>query len=69
MYFQPSLIASTPTKSTDPLAIPVKKGEIIIAVASEGECVFEGEKFQKLFLSFLYVMLFKFMFWIIVDGL
>ena len=34
--------------------------------ASEGECLFEGEKFQKLFLSFL---LFVFMFWIIVDGL
>ena len=56
MYFQPSLTASAPTRSIDPLAIPVKKGEIIIAAASEGECVFEGEKFQKLFLSFLYVI-------------
>ena len=38
-------------------------------VASEGECLFEGEKFQKLLLSIFYVMLFVFMFWIIVDGL
>ena len=30
MYFQPSLTASTPTRSTDPLAIPIKKGEIIL---------------------------------------
>ena len=29
MYFQPSLTTSTPTRSTDPLAIRVKKGEII----------------------------------------
>ena len=27
MYFQPSLTASTPARSTDPLVIPVKKGE------------------------------------------
>ena len=52
MYFQPSLTASTPTKSTDPLAIPVKKGENNFAAAFEGECLLEGEKFQKLFLSF-----------------
>ena len=51
MYFQPSLTASTPTRSTDPLAIPVKKGEIIVAASAafEEECLFEGEKFQKLF--------------------
>ena len=29
MYFQLSLTASTPTRSTDPLAIPIKRGEII----------------------------------------
>ena len=69
MYFQPSLTASTPTKSTDPLAIPVKKGENNFAAAFEGECLLEGEKFQKLFLSFFFFMLFVFMFWIIIDGL
>ena len=57
MYFQPSLTAS-PTRSTDPLAIPVKKGEIIgvaVLAASEGECLFEGEKFQKLFKFFYFL--------------
>ena len=68
MYFHLSLIASTPTRSTDPLAIPVKKGENNFAAAFEGECLLEGEKFQKLFLSFFF-MLFVFMFWIIIDGL
>ena len=47
-----------------------KGGDNNFAAASEGECLFEGEKFQKLFLSFFfYVMVFVFMFWIIVDGL
>ena len=36
-------------------------------VASKGECLFEGEKFQKLFLSFFYVICVYV--WIIVDGL
>ena len=40
-YFQPSLIASTP--SSDPLAIPVKKGVNFLGAALEGECHFEGE--------------------------
>ena len=57
MYFQPSLTASAPTRSIDPLAVPVKKGEIIIVAAFEGECVFEGEKFQKLFLSFFFYVI------------
>ena len=58
MYFQPSLIAFTPTRSTDPLAIPVEKGEIIFRGQQHlrGECLFEGEKFQKLFKFLFYVV-------------
>ena len=40
-YFQPSLIASTP--SSDPLAISVKKEENFLGAALKGECHFEGE--------------------------
>ena len=46
-----------------------KGGDNNFAAASEGECLFKGEKFQKLFLIFFYVMVFVLMFWIIVDGL
>ena len=72
MYFQPSLIASTPTSSIDPLTISVKKGENNFAAASERECLLKGEKFQFLSFSvfkFFFFMLFVFMFWIIIDGL
>ena len=40
-YFQPSLIASTP--SSDPLAISVKKEENFLGATLKGECHFEGE--------------------------
>ena len=57
MYFQLSLAASTPTRSTDPLAIPIKKWENFYgAAAPEGECLFEGEKFHKLFKFSFYVV-------------
>ena len=83
MYFQPSLTASTPTGSIDPLAIPVKKGEIIILQQHlMGSVCLKGRSFRNYFygfflflffiffiIIFFYVMVFVFMFWIIVDGL
>ena len=50
-YFQPSLIASTP--SNDPLAIPVKKGENLWEAALEGECHFKGEQLKTVFIKFI----------------
>ena len=44
-YFQPSLTTSTP--SSDPLAIPIKKGENYWEATLEGECHFEGEQLKK----------------------
>ena len=72
MYFQPSLTASTPTRSTNPLVIPVKKGEIIFRGQQHqqhlrGSVCLRGRSFKNC-LSF-YFMLFLFMFWIIVDWL
>ena len=66
MYFQPSLTASTPIKSTEPLAIPVKKGKIIFRGQQHlrGSAYLRGRSFRNC-LSF-YFMLFLFMFWIIV---
>ena len=50
MYFQPSLTASTPTKSTNPLAIPVKKGEIIILQQHlRGSVCLRGRSFRNCF--------------------
>ena len=48
MYFQPSLTASTPTKSTNPLAIPVKKGEIILQHLRGSVCL-RGRSFRNCF--------------------
>ena len=44
-YFQPSLTTSTP--SSDPLVIPVKKGENFWEAALEGGCHFEGEQLKN----------------------
>ena len=48
MYFQPSLTASTQTKSTNPLAIPVKKGEIILQHLRGSVCL-RGRSFRNCF--------------------
>ena len=56
MYFWPSLIASTPTRSTDLLAILVKKGEIIFW---GGVFVWGGEVSKivlKFFFFYIYVI-------------
>ena len=71
-YFQQSLILSPPTNN--PLAIPVKKGEIFGRVALEEECHFEGEHAKNIIsvvftLCYLCVLVLCFgvsvMFWII----
>ena len=48
MYFQASLTASTPTKSTNPLAISVKKGEIILQHLRGSVCL-RGRSFRNCF--------------------
>ena len=62
MYFQPSLTASTPTRSTNPLAIPIKKGEIIFW---EGVFVWGGEVSKTVFKFFFFFYFFFIFFYVI----
>ena len=56
-YFQPSLTASAP--NSDPLAIPIKKGENFRGTALEGECQFKGELFMFWF-YFMFIIVYGF---------
>ena len=56
-YFQPSLTAATP--SSDPLAIPVKKGENFRWTALKGEFQFKGELFMFWF-YFMFIIVYGF---------
>ena len=56
-YFQPSLIALTP--SSDFLAISVKKGENFLGAALKGECHFKGEHvINSVYLVYVSVLLY-----------
>ena len=61
-YFQPSLTASTP--SSDPLAIPVKKGENFLGAALKRECHFEGEHIINNVFQFYFMFLMVLWFWV-----
>ena len=58
-YFQPSLTPSTP--NSDPLAIPVKKGENFLEAALKEECHFEREQPKIVFIKFIVQSYFMFM--------
>ena len=56
------MTTSTPTRSTDPLAIPIKKEEIILQHLRGSVCL-RGRSFRNCFkFFFIYFMLFLFMF-------
>ena len=70
MYFQPSLTASTPTGSIDPLAIPVKKGEIIILQQHlMGSVCLKGRSFRNYFYGFFFIFYFFYYYFFLCYGI
>ena len=67
MYFQPSLTASTPIRSTDPLAISVKKGEIILQHLRGSVCL-RGRSFKNYFKFFFFFFFFNVIFVYVLDN-
>ena len=70
MYFQPSLTASTPTGSIDPLAIPVKKGEIIILQQHlMGSVYLKGRSFRNYFYGLFFIFYFFYYYFFLCYGI
>ena len=70
MYFQPSLTASTPTGSIDPLAIPVKKGEIIILQQHlMGSVCLKGRSFRNYFYGLFFIFYFFYYYFFLCYGI